>query len=181
MSSIEKTKQHFLDTYKQSGETAPYPEHVTSVEKLATDMKKYFPEVDMEVLLLSVWLHDIGALLGDRDIHDINSEIEARRYLAELEIKDEIIEQVAHCVRAHRGNDVMPSTIEAKMLLVVDSASHLIDGPYIDMKKTYGKEYVMGKLDRDYRDLALLPEVKEELTPLYEAWKNLLEILPNKK
>lgn len=178
MSPLEKTKHHFLDLYRKSGETAPYPEHIESVEKLAVDMKKYFPEVDMEVLLLSVWLHDIGSFLGDRGIHDINSEKEVRRFLPELGFDEETVERVAHCVRSHRGNDVMPNTIEAKMLLVIDSASHLIDGPYINMKKTYGKEYVQGKLERDYRDMALLPEVKTELAPLYEAWKNLLEVLP---
>lgn len=89
-----------------------------------------------------------------------------------------MIEKVAHCVRAHRCNDVQPDTIEAKILAVADSASHLIDGPYIHMGKRVGKEEVIAKLERDYRDIGLLPNIKKELTPLYKAWKNLLEILP---
>lgn len=75
---IEKTKAHFMDVYKKSGIVFPYPEHVVTVERLARNMQIDFPEANIEVLLLSVWLHDIGALLGDRDVHDINSEKEAR-------------------------------------------------------------------------------------------------------
>ena len=176
---IDKTKTHFLDLYKRSGQTAPYPEHVASVEKLATKTAMDFPEVNLDVLLLSVWLHDIGSFLGDRDLHDINSEKEARVYLLEQGLDIETVEKVAHCVRAHRCNDVKPETIEAKILAVADSASHMIDGPYLNMKAKYGREYVIGKLERDYRDIGLLPNIKDKFTPVYEAWRRLLEVIPD--
>lgn len=175
---IDKTKTHFLNLYKESGQTAPYPEHVAAVEKLASEMVMDFPEVDTNVLLLSVWLHDIGAFLGERDLHDINSEKETRVFLAELGLNIEMIDKIAHCVRAHRCNDVKPETIEAKILAVADSASHMVAGPYLDMKEKYGKEYVVGKLERDYRDIGLLPNIKDKFTPIYDAWKLLLEVLP---
>lgn len=176
---IEQTKNHFLELYKQSGDKNPYPEHVTTVEGLAKKMLKDYPNAEKEILLLAVWLHDIGAFLGDREIHEINSEKEARKYLATLCLDGDKIEKIAHCVRAHRCKDVQPITIEAKILAVTDSASHLIDGPYINMKLKFGKNAVLEKLERDYRDIGLLPKVKKELMPLYKAWKNLLEILPD--
>lgn len=175
---VARTKEHFLDLYNKSGMTAPYPEHVATVERLASNMLKEFPEADKLILMLAVWLHDIGTFLGDRDVHEINSEKEANRYLPILEVGDEIIKKVAHCVRSHRCNNSKPESIEAKMLAVADSASHLIDGPYINMIKKYGKKYVIDKLERDYRDVELLPNTKKEFTPLYRAWRNLLETLP---
>jgi len=176
---IEKTREHFLDLYTISGDNNPYPEHVEKVEEIARKLTADFPDSDKEVVLLAVWLHDIGAFLGDREIHDINSEKEARRYLTALGFGASKVEQVAHCVRSHRCNDVLPTTIEAKILAVADSASHLYAGPYINMKHKFGKESVLGKLERDYRDIGLIPAVKNELTPLYMAWKKLLEILPD--
>lgn len=176
---IEKTKNHFLDLYTRSGNTNPYPKHVERVEEIAEELHADFPNSNKEVILLSVWLHDIGTFLGDREIHDISSENEARKYLTAMGLKSEVIEQVAHCVRSHRCNDVLPATIEAKILAVADSVSHLYAGPYINMKHKFGKEAVLGKLKRDYRDIGLIPGLKKKLTPLYKAWKNLLEIIPD--
>jgi hypothetical protein len=178
MSFTEKAKNHFLDLYKKSSETAPYPAHVMSVERVAREIQNNSPDANIEILLLSVWMHDIGALLGDREIHDINSEQEARRYLSEIGLESDKIEKVAHCVRAHRCRDIQPETIEAKILAVADSASHLVDGPYVNMKIKYGKEYVLAKLERDYRDIGLLPNIKERYEPIYKAWAKLLEVLP---
>ena len=35
-------------------------------------------------------------------------------------------------------------------------------------------EYAMGKLERDYRDIATFPEVLEEIAPLYHSLKKML-------
>lgn len=70
-----------------------------------------------------------------------------------------------------------PSTIEAKILAVSDSASHMTDINYICMFQSYGKDFTLDKLERDYRDISLFPELKLELTKLYFCWKNLIETL----
>lgn len=176
---IDKTKDHFLDLYAKSGSSHPYPDHVTKVAEIAESICNDFPTADREVVLLGVWLHDIGTFLGDRAIHEINSEKEARTFLASEHCSPKVIEKVAHCVRAHRCSDIQPSTTEAKILAVADSASHLVSGPYIQMSRKFGKESVMAKLERDYRDIGLIPRVRKELTPLYTAWKNLLILLPD--
>ena len=45
---------------------------------------------------------------------------------------------------------------------------------YIDIVKNGKYEYVVQKLERDYRDTEWFPEVKEMLTPIYRNWKMLL-------
>ena len=57
------------------------------------------------------------------------------QFLQENGIDQTIIDQVAHCIRAHRCKDVQPQTIEAKIVAFSDSASHLFDSFYIDMAK----------------------------------------------
>lgn len=176
---IDLTKEHFLDLHKKSGSTSPYPRHVAMVDEIARKLAMGYPQADLEVILLSVWLHDIGTFLGEREVHDVNSEKEARRYLSEQNLESSKIEKVAHAVRAHRCSDVSPETIEAKILAVSDSMSHLYGGPYADFIHKRGRAAAIAKLERDYRDIDLLPNIKDELTPLYEAWKKLLEIIPD--
>jgi predicted O-methyltransferase YrrM len=77
-------------------------------------------------------------------------------------------------VRAHRCRDVQPETLEAKLVAFSDSASHLVDSVYIDMIKKGNGEQVLSKLERDYRDLALIDGMQKEYQPLYEARKQLL-------
>ena len=187
---IEKTKQHFLDTIKATDPASMYPylpRHVIEVEKWAKKLLQKHPEADKEITLLSVWLHDIGQAIGNKDDdHAVKSGDEANRFLPELGLDKERIEKVFHCVRAHRCKDVQPETIEAKILAVADSATHMTDINYIvhlsDKSGNWGrsKEWVLEKLERDYRDIGLFPEFQKEIRPLYEAWKQLLNVYPDK-
>lgn len=44
----------------------------------------------------------------------------------------------------------------------------------VSIKENKTKYSAIDKLERDYRDLEMFPEIKKELTPLYEAWKAVL-------
>ncbi len=166
---IEKTRKHFLDAYEKSGNKVNYPGHVKKVEEISEKMIKEHPEADREILLISVWLHDIGTMIGDRSKHDVISEKEAKRFLSKEGLDKDKIDKIAHCVRAHRNKDIKPKTIEAKILAVSDAISHLIRGPYMIVKNKSGREKAVEKLERDYRDLGILPGKKKQYTQLYEA------------
>ena len=45
--------------------------------------------------------------------------------------------------------------------------------------KIVSPENVLEKIERDYRDIDILPEIKNQLEPLYIAWKKLLEVYPD--
>ncbi len=179
---IEKAKLHFLESFKRKKNPIYYylPKHVAEAEKWAKKILQKYPEADKEIVLLSVWLHDIGQATGDNDNdHAVESEIETKRFLAEIGMKPEKVEKVAHCVRAHRCKDVQPETLEAKLLAAIDSVSHMTDFCYIDMTSEKSKELTLEKLERDYRDIGLFPELQKQITPLYEAWKKLLSVYPD--
>ena len=150
--------------------------HLPLVEQQMKKCLKKFPEANEEIALLGVWLHDIGHYPLPTEIdHAVRGEERARAFLAERNVDLYIIDQVCHCVRSHRNKDVPPASLEARLLAFSDSASHLVDTEmYMDMVKGGRGELALGKVERDYRDLALIEEMQEEYTPLYEAWKVLL-------
>ena len=180
---VEEIRQYFLNCVEKTRVDHPkvsfYIDHVTEVEKWAKYILKDHPEANSETVLLAVWLHDIGNLIGDRKIdHAIRSEREARLILPEMGLSPEEVDAVAHCVRAHRNNDVPPYTVEAKIVAAADSASHMTGEAYLVFAGRNDIEGSIAKLERDYRDIGLVPNLQEVLTPFYQAWKELLKVYP---
>lgn len=176
---IQKCREHFIKTFKSDPEPLYLTaiEHINKVEAWAMEIAKDYPEVDLEVLLCSVWLHDIGFFTEQKfEDHAIGSEVEARRFLGLNQMEDRKIDRIAHCVRTHRCRDILPESIEAKILAVADSASHFNDVIYADMLARGLKKEVNEKIERDYRDIELLPGVKPKVRKLYNAWKILISI-----
>lgn len=178
---IQNAKQLFrkmIDDFNSD----PYKlwNHVFEVEKWAKFMLKKHPEANKDVVLLSVWLHDIGHYpLSTKIDHAVRGKQRAREFLQQQSVSEDIIRKVLHCVRSHRCKDVQPNTLEAKIIAFADSASHLTDDLYFDIarkdKEAKRPFKVYSKIERDLRDLSLFPEIKKELTRLGETWKKLLE------
>ncbi|MCX6718320.1 MAG: HD domain-containing protein [Candidatus Staskawiczbacteria bacterium] len=167
--TVKKTKEFFYKTVENfGGDTYGLVVHLPAVEKWANYLLKKYPEADKEVVMLSVWLHDIGHYPILKEDHAVTGEKVTRKFLKSIKIDKEKIEKVAQCVRRHRCKDVQPETIEEKMIAFSDSASHMTSPMYLDM--TTASE----KIERDFRDLPLFPDIKEQLIPLYEAWKKLI-------
>jgi HD superfamily phosphodiesterase len=182
-----KAKEHLLEleaeAYRNlkpgSGKYSYLPRHLAQVEGWAKRLLGEHPEANSDVVLVSVWMHDIGLITGSEEIdHAINSETEVKRFLPTTGASGALLKAVAHCVRAHRCRDVQPDTIEAKILAVSDSASHMTDTVYIEMANRGEKEAALGKLERDLRDVSLFPELRGEVLPLYQGWKDLLTAYP---
>ncbi len=181
MTIIEKTKNEFIKVINDFGKD-PYQllSHVPEVEKWAIYLLKKYPQADMEVVLLSVWLHDIGHYPVPADIdHAVRSEQRAREFLEKENYSNNKIDKVLHCVRAHRCNDIIPETLEAKIIACVDSASHMTSSLYFDIAKNdkeNNREFkVYSKIERDYRDLAAFPEIQNKLKEIYETWIKLIK------
>jgi hypothetical protein len=45
---------------------------------------------------------------------------------------------------------------------------------YLEMVKQGKGKKALEKMERDYRDLAIFPEIKKEMEPLYHSWKSLI-------
>jgi len=180
---VKVTREHFI---KRMAEGNPvhnwFPHHVIQVEKWALKILDFYPDANKVVVLLSVWLHDIGQENSENfDVHEIFSEKEAKRFLRLKGVSEKIVNMVAHCVRTHRcRKEALPKSDEAKIVAAADSASHMTDIVYIHMlNEGNSKESVHSKLDRDIRDIQSLPKpLKEQLFPLQKAWKNLIDTFP---
>ncbi len=175
-----KIKEYFIKTATNAGTKYDYLlRHLPQVEKWAKKLLSRYPAADEEIVLAGVWMHDIGQILGDKEAdHAVNSEAEVRKYLSGLNADPETIDKVAHCARAHRCKDIQPNTLEAKIVAAADSASHMTDIVYIDMTNRGDYDAAKQKLERDFRDVGIFPELQETLKPLYEAWKKLMEVYP---
>lgn len=156
-------------------------QHLQEAQKWAQYMTKKYPEADKEVIFLAVWLHDIGHYPVPTNIdHAVRGEEVAKQFLKEESYPEDKMENVLHCVRAHRCRDVQPETLEAKIIAFLDAASHMTDTMYLSMAKQVkekDKDFdVYAKIERDFRELSLFPEIKEDLVELYESWKNLIKV-----
>lgn len=179
MNLVDKTKNHCLESVKRAELDYDLGRHLDQIEKWAIKLLQRNPKADKEVVMLAVWLHDIGQVIGDQENdHAVNSETEAKRFLREQGASAELVNKVAHCVRAHRCKDINPNTLEAKLLAVADSVSHMTGKAYIDVYARVSKKEAIAKLERDFRDIAIFPDFQKEIKNLYQAWKNLLELFP---
>ena len=153
--------------------------HIKEMLKWADYMVIKYPEANKEVIILGIYFHDIldsGFQRIDKEDHAILSERYANTILKDNQYPSDKIEKVLHCVRAHRNKDVVPNTIEAKIIATIDSASHITAGIYFDMVKmgTDPKD-VIGKINRDYRDLYFFPEIQDEMKNICNSWKKLIK------
>lgn len=159
-------------------------EHVPVVVELCSTLADEYIalgwDVDPEVLATSAWLHDVGRLVDSpEDDHAVASEIEVRSFLQDELYPHDVIDAVAHCVRAHRNRDVAPQTIEAQLLAIADAVSHLnfATAPYIYEYRYNGKEAALAKVERDRNDIMLLDDrvaLKGEWLELCDAWEMVL-------
>ena len=176
MDIVQKAKEYCLDVVSSHEDIFDLKSHIPEAEKWAKLILADHPKANEEVVLLSVWLHDVSHYVGDRDSdHAVRSEKMAREFLAKEGYFADKIEKVASCVRSHRCRDIQPETVEGKIMACADSASHMTDHCYIDVMHRGRFDYASGKIERDYRDVGLFPEVQAKLTPLYNCWKKLLE------
>lgn len=149
-------------------------EHFAEMEKWAARLFEMFPKADPKVVLLAVWLHDSGHYIGDEKTdHAVKSEKLAREFLSR-KVDERTIEKVIRAVRSHRCKDVLPETIEEKIVACIDSASHMTDNMYISIARDGRFNFCLAKIERDFRDTGLIPEVQKEIEPLYKAWLNLI-------
>jgi uncharacterized protein len=178
MEKVEEAKKYFVELVEKEKDIYGMLEHVKIVERWANHILEKHSEADREVVLLGVWLHDTGIYPLNKDDHAVVGEKKAVNFLKKIKLEEDKIRKVAHCIRAHRCRDIMPATIEAKILACADSASHLLDFAYLDIimkNKIKNSNYsALDKLERDFRDLGNFPEIKKELSKLYETWKDLL-------
>jgi len=123
MNNLEKIKRE-ASTYFSDISPSHDWLHVKRVANLAEELQKN-EGGDQEILMLSVYLHDIGRARednGEIKDHAAWGAEKAREILSNQGHHDEVIERVQHCIEAHRySNNIEPETVEAKILSDADN------------------------------------------------------------
>lgn len=157
-----------------------YNYHFKSVVQYAEQLAKE-RNADMEIVLISAWLHDIASIKGHYEDHHIIGQEYAQEFLKKNNYPKEKIKQVKHCIYAHRGSrDIKRESIEAECICDADAMSHFntIGSLFylaFNVKKMNTKEaidFVKNKLQRSYNKLT--PIGREMIKKKYDA---VMEIL----
>lgn len=105
------------------GDAAHDFDHILRVAELGVQLART-EQADEEVVLLAAYLHDVPSEVyaSTRGDHHYAAAEFARQYLMMHEMEPNRIENVVHCIEAHRFRDqsVQPQTAEAKCLYDAD-------------------------------------------------------------
>lgn len=105
------------------GDAAHDFDHILRVARLAVHLARA-EGADEEVVLLAAFLHDVpSALYTDtRASHHVAAAEFARQYLTMQDMAPAAVENVVHCIAAHRFRDqsIQPQTLEAQCLYDAD-------------------------------------------------------------
>ena len=156
--------------------------HTSSVVQIVKENIPDLPGINPEIAILGAWLHDSGWIWFNKETpdldHAVRGEIVAKEILSNLNTPPELLESVVKAVRRHRNKDISPETLEEKLVAASDSASHMIDGAYENIMEDESlgnlkerAKYCFEKLQRDKRDMNLIPQVFEK----FEARFNEIE------
>lgn len=120
-SMYEQIEHYMLECMTDS---AHDKEHVYRVLYSALDIATYEDGVDMEVLIISCLLHDIGREEQFKNPSLCHAKVgseKAYKYLKENGFNEETSSQIRDCILTHRyRSDNPPSSIEAKILFDAD-------------------------------------------------------------
>jgi len=108
--------------------------------------KKINQKVDLDVLRIAAWVHDVG--------YSIESKNHAEHSLAILEKKFEIDKVLRDCVLNH-GSEAKPTTLEGRIIQLADKA-FILDKELLKLILKSSKE----KIDPEYIDFIKKMSVK---------------------
>ncbi|NCO12510.1 HD domain-containing protein, partial [Candidatus Pacearchaeota archaeon] len=154
----------------------PYRGHFVIMHRCAVDLAKKLG-ANLEVVELAAWIHDIGSIIQGRENHHQASVEIAEKKLRELDYPEKKIEEVKHCIFAHRSSEDIPKeTIEAKIISDADAISNFgnIVGilkaalVYENQNQFEARKSTLEKLQRKWKKLEL-EESRRLIKPKYEA------------
>lgn len=158
-----------------------YSAHLEGVEKFAKILLKKLPKADPEIVLLGVWLHDLQRIRGIKGDHAKIGAIEAEKVMRQHQYSEEIIEHVKKMILAHSCNSqVMPKTLEGKILASADAMSHYINDFYLTIATTGKrnltdfKTWSLEKLDRDYNKKIFFDFAKKMIEKRHRILKEMM-------
>ena len=137
--------------------------------------------VDLEILELAGWLHDIGSIIHGRENHHVTGAEIAEKKLKELGLDKEKIEKVKNCILKHRGSKPGEKTgVEEQIIADADAMSAfdhiegLFRAAYVfeNLNQEEAKKSVKQKLINSWNKIS--EQAREVVKDKYEAAMLLL-------
>lgn len=145
--------------------------HMESVIGYCDQISKAYPMVDLEILELAVWWHDVGRIFVDEGHAEKSSQM-VREELKKIGIESAKIEQICDVIESHSNRGLRsPQTIEAKILKDADKLDFLtVDRWKVGIAEKRGKEIGIGvkKIPAIGKEILILPESKEIFKVLFD-------------
>jgi len=87
---------------------------------------------DLEIVTLAAWLHDYASVYDAKlmEEHHLHGPKLVQEILVKLNYPQDKIDQVKHCIEAHRGSQKIPrQTLEAECVASGDAMAHITSFP----------------------------------------------------
>lgn len=188
---INESKNEVRKLAAKNGWMWFYKMHQNEVVKYAEKLLKIYKEADKEIVLISCWLHDIGhyyakngkEILEVKKKHHINGAMIAENILRKYDISKEDIDKIKNCILRHRNHaPYVARTLEEKIVVAADTLSHFGSIFYFTYFKFHPNHSIeqmvqddLEKMERDWRDLNILPKVKKMVETEYKTIKKLFK------
>lgn len=156
-----------------------YDNHLLAVEKSANFLLKKLPKADKEIVLLGVWLHDIQRVRKIKGDHQKIGAIEAKKIMLEYGYSLDIIKKVTGIILSHSCKNLMPTTLEEKVLANADAMAHYSNNFYLQIavlgqrSLEEFKIWALEKLARDYNQRMFFPFAKKEIKKRHDILMQL--------
>jgi len=179
---MEKIREKIKKIHKENNLEWYYKYHIFVVEKIAEDLNKEFGG-DSRVIKLSALLHDIGKVFN-KNPHNIEGAKIAESFLEKEGLQKEVIEHISECIKSHNCFDIMPKTIEAKIISTADALSHF-DSPlffaeflFENKGEDFGKlvEVYQKTIEKDYNKKIQFEKIKKKYSSEYKVFKKMFLI-----
>jgi len=157
-----------------------YNDHLLAVEKYANFLLKKLPQADKEIVLLGVWLHDTQRVRGIKGDHQKIGAIEAKKIMLEYGYLPDKIKKVQNIILSHSCNNLIPKTLEGKILATADAMTHYVNDFYLQIAVTGQRNlhdfkiWALEKLERDYNKKIFFPFAKKEIKDRHALLMKLL-------
>lgn len=188
---IQEVQKQIIGLAKKNGWMWFYNLHQKEVVESANDLLKLYPKADKKIVLIACWLHDIAhyyaknekEILAVKKSHHIDGARIAGDILENYKLSQDEIEKVKNCVLRHRNHqDYAPKTLEEKVVATADALSHFRSIFYLTYFKFHPEHSLeemvkidLDKIERDWRDLGLLPKSRKIAELEYKTLKKMLK------
>jgi putative nucleotidyltransferase with HDIG domain len=188
MSKLDTLRQSVHKLYTANNPKADvwidwgYPNHVLVVAELSEKIAKT-QGGNSEHIIAGALLHDIADAVMARKSpeHEVESLKLAEKLLQEngFSVKDTDF-VVNEIIKPHSCKELMPTTLEGKVMATADGAAHFLTDFYpLFCWRHYGpkddyqafKDWMLVKIEKDFNKKMFFDDVKEEMRPRYEALK----------